>query len=496
MRLELSTGDEYLVKKGWLGELEVVYTLPAKPVYFRTYKYSWESAGRKFVSSMLSPKIMKLESGTYLMANTMAGTWFYDPAEPLRLRWILFGGDVQPCFRYDQRLFRRWIDVGAELEQELTVRLIETDRPFEVSFSKLPFRPVLIFTDHCDFDFDGLLPKQRMRLKEWGIRITKGVYIRKYSQKGVLHSSFEGNEEEFKEWVSDGHELCYHSVTQSRHPRREDEESLYSGFEPPMKSPGQFNTWIDHGYQRYNLTKSPNAGVRKDRLEHLNNKGITNVWNYFDCSESHDNLNQLDYRQMDPFRILLSRDVSISEKIRMILFHNSGEWGFRRYKLFAESIKNRAYLKAACQSVMLLLPFFWALFRRSDSLLVRRAQSVVFTEKAAMLSFQTILVKDFLHSFLRPYTKYKDESGLALVHCYFTHLGAHQANTFFMDEQGRVSVRICEIFETIGKDVSEGRVWNPTLSEFLEHIRTIIRTGFENPDTNPYCRYVLCEADR
>jgi hypothetical protein len=292
-----------VIQKGFHQNLSFTLQLPFKPSFFRSFKYTWESTEQIQISGPLSPKILKFDDGGYLMSNRYIGTWVYDPKKPLEMEWVIVGKDVQPFFQYDTQHGRDWLEVGAEFNENIELIVFETREPFEVSFSKIPFKPVVIFTDHCDFDSDVLLHKQRELFKEMNLKITKGFFLKKHSHKGDWNSAFEGNEKEFQKWQADGHELCYHSLSQSKLPKNGN-NVLINTFQSPI--PEEVVTWIDHGYQSYNVSKSINTQNRLERLKHLKGKRIINFWNYYDVGEPTDNLNQLDYQQLQVGRIFKS----------------------------------------------------------------------------------------------------------------------------------------------------------------------------------------------
>lgn len=84
-------------------------------------------------------------------------------------------------------------------------------------------------------------------------------------------------------WLEDGHELCYHSLSQSI---KSDEESFkdFENFQPPFSD---IPTWIDHGYQPYNLSLyNKNNKTETYFLETMKGKGVHVLWNYIDSRNS------------------------------------------------------------------------------------------------------------------------------------------------------------------------------------------------------------------
>lgn len=490
MIVQLDAGQSYKLKQGFYPSLELVFNLPEVPTHFRTYKYTWTTADAPFVASTLSPKILKFPDGTCLMACRIIGTWVYDPKRPRQLRWIIYGADVQPFFRYDESSMRHWFETGGTCTEEIQLRLIRTDKPIELSFSQLPFKPVMIFTDHCDFDSDLLLRKQRECFTSRGIRVTKGVFLKKHSHKGDWNSAWEGNEDEFRQWAAEGHELCYHALSQSKLPDPAMQEALVQQFQSPLSDPMQFRTWIDHGYQRYNISKARDLIDRAQRLLHLVQKGVQQCWNYHDVAEVTDNLNQLDYDQMTPFRILNARSLSLTEKIRILLYFNATESDLVRYRAIAGIIKERKIFSMLPQGFIFLKLVLKALFSNPSERRLRNAQSVIPTEIPSMCAFQSIIVKDFSKAFGQPYNRFKAESGLAIVHTYFSFLEGHHGSTLFKSATGEITPRVEEVFDSIGRDIAQGELWNPTLAEFMDYCRSLYGFDFEHPSPAFNHRYV------
>jgi hypothetical protein len=458
---------KFLIKQGFHQNLTFNIQLPSKPSFFRSFKYTWESIKQIQISGPLSPKILKFVDGGYLMSNRYIGTWVYDPKKPLELEWVILGKDVQPFFKYDNQHGRDWLEIGAEFKEDIELIVFETREPFEVSFSKIPFKPVVIFTDHCDFDSDVLLEKQREFFEEMNVKVTKGFFLKKHSHKGGWNSALEGNEKEFQKWQDDGHELCYHSLSQSKLPNNGNNE-LINTFQPP--TPEKVVTWIDHGYQSYNVSKSINTQDRLERLKHLKGKGIIIFWNYYDVGEATDNLNQLDYRQLYVGRVFNS-GIKLKDKLRILYFFNSNEEQVIFYRNLAVFVKRkdlRGIIKSSVKFVFGLMKLTKPLNKRQQ---IMRAQSVFNSEIYEMSAFQTIVVKDWVHAFSQPYYRLKEESGLSIVHSYFSFLGKHHQNTLFQNEKGEISEEVRASFKKLSCDIKNGEIWNPTLKEFGEYIK-------------------------
>ena len=140
------------------------------------------------------------------------------------------------------------------------------------------FSAIICFTDHCDFDTAENLKIQLYFFNENHIKITKGFFLNHFSKRAD-NASYENESEILDLWRNSGHELCYHSLSQSI---KSSEESLseFLNFEPPFSD---VNVWIDHGFQPYNFSFYKKFGI-DDKLfeDKLINKNINVLWNYID----------------------------------------------------------------------------------------------------------------------------------------------------------------------------------------------------------------------
>ena len=88
--------------------------------------------------------------------------------------------------------------------------------------------------------------------------MTKGFFLHHYSKRAD-NASYENDQAELQLWLSDGHELAYHSLSQSLKKEEEAFADFYQ-FTPPFD---QCPTWIDHGYQPYNFSLYQNKGLNE-----------------------------------------------------------------------------------------------------------------------------------------------------------------------------------------------------------------------------------------
>lgn len=489
MKIKLQYQDKTIIPKGFYKSLSILIQLPNKPKWIRNFKYEWQSIDKTAIVGPISPKILKFDDGTCLMANRYIGTWVYNPECPLVVEWLIFGENVQPYFRYDSNHAREWLEVGGELSEDLELKLIETKQPFELSFSKIPFKGVVIFTDHCDFDSDILLRRQREFFEKHAIKSTKGFFLRKHSHKGEWNSAFEGNESEFQEWIKDGHELANHSLSQSGLADPKENQKLFENFKnPSVISP--VKVWIDHGYQNYNITKTVDLEHRYQSMQHLKSKGINMIWNYFDVTEACDSLNQLDYEQATISRIFRARGLNILDKIRIAFFHLSNENNLLLYRQTAGILKKREFKRIVLLFKNLMRMALGINYKLNLSLLIKRSQTVFNSELDGLQGFQSITVKDWVHALNLPLKRLQSESGLAIIHSYFAFLGNHHVNPLFLNKEGIVSKVVDESFSCLSNAIKRNEIWNPTLTEFNTHLEEMKTLNLESLEGCNFMRYV------
>ena len=77
--------------------------------------------------------------------------------------------------------------------------------------SRIPFSAILNISDHCDFDSPVLL-SDNVVFCAIGLNIIRGLFVS--SDKSL--ECIDGRQADLlRDWAKDGHELCYHSLSQS-----------------------------------------------------------------------------------------------------------------------------------------------------------------------------------------------------------------------------------------------------------------------------------------
>ena len=160
-----------------------------------------------------------------------------------------------------------------KFKSDLFLKLLFTKKKVpEFSRSKIPFVATFCFTDHCDFDSLLLIQKQRELFKELNIKTTKGFFLKHFSKR-KNNISFENEESELKKWNEDGHELAYHSLTQSIRNRKEAIRE-FKNFIPPQKNittiPYQSQVDTNHPNQQTEAQTATISNLQFHLVFHLN----------------------------------------------------------------------------------------------------------------------------------------------------------------------------------------------------------------------------------
>ena len=128
-------------------------------IAWRNHDYTWCDMSKERIANTYSPKILVLANGTYVSSSCSTGLWVFEGNESNRIKWILKHPDLTPKFTYSQNDERVFTTSFNPENYELEL-LYSRDSALEISRSKIPFTPILCFTDHCDFDTKKSLEKQ------------------------------------------------------------------------------------------------------------------------------------------------------------------------------------------------------------------------------------------------------------------------------------------------------------------------------------------------
>jgi len=473
--------------------LEFVFDAPITA--FQNHAYRWEVLPSKHpvFCGLMVPKVIRLAHGQLIQATIQGGHWELHARYPNRLRWWFYPEKAQVLTRYTGAHQERQLEsvAGVGPLPALPGLLFCTQY---VSWSRapIPFAATACFTDHCDFDTPENLETQRQFLQECGIRVTKGMFVHHFSKRED-NASWEREAALLQAWANDGHELAYHSLTQSIR----DQEAAFQEFEttiPPVSMP----TWIDHGYQPYNLSLYAHQGKSDAWMgQQLSHKNITNLWNYVDCGTATKGvLNQLNpqhftLKAYHKGNRTLGGVTRLSLLLKAILFHYYAQESLiRQYKSLASQFKAvvfrrqwRQFPEFVKKMIHVTGPLSKVLFRwgsrGSESFPLARYQTLFFEYTIAthpVSIFQTVEMVDFERA-LCP-TNIDDliaDSGVFIAHTYFSVPLAYHTGRLLLNDQ-TVQPKVRSNFEYLGEKIRGQVVWNPTLDEWMAYVKGFTKT--------------------
>lgn len=459
-------------------DIEIVFS--EKISAFRNHNYTWADLRQNRVANSFSPKIIQLSNGFYVQANTNQGIWEVKKNNPKQLLWRFSPVNAAPLACYTGRENHKKIAAAKnDLVYSDRISLLFSQKgAVELSRSKIPFAATACFTDHCDFDTPGNLKKQREFFKANGIKVTKGFFLNHFSKRAD-NASWENESAELKLWQEDGHELCYHSLSQSIRPKPESLTDFYQ-FSPPVA----VKTWIDHGYQPYNLSLYQKEGLNEtDFAENLDDKGIRILWNYIDSGTATAGV----LNQMEPAQFTLGafkagmggksfqKQLSLLIKNAIVHFY-ADEKLIKKYARLASDFKQKRMISFFQAAFGLGWPLL-KLILRWNSLKGRpyplaRFQNLFFTHTIAghrFTIFQTLELLDFKAALSKKSVdNFIDESGLFIAHTYFSvPMAYHDGRIFTTD--GTINPAVADNFAYLGRQIAQQKIWNPTLNELVAH---------------------------
>lgn len=455
---------------------------------FRNHNYTWKKIKTNFIANEFSPKIIKLKDDQIIQANITSGIWEIDKNNPNVLLWRFNPENSAPIVSYLGNENRKTID-QAKQKFDFTVNptlLFPKKYAIEFSRSKIPFSAVACFTDHCDFDTAENLTLQRNFFNEHQIKITKGFFLNHFSKRED-NASYQHDAEEILKWRKSGHELCYHSLSQSLKPKKENFQD-FKQFIPPLEN---IKVWIDHGFQPYNFSLL-RKGILSDYdfEEILENKKINTLWNYIDSGTATNGV----INQFNTEHFTLSgfykgnKDQGFVRKtqliIKNIIFHYYNDENLilkyrntvsnfkkvffqKNIKSFFPLIKDFFKLVISIFSVLL----FWNTKKHEPYKLAKYSPIVfkhIISEKEFYI-FQTLEMLDFKKSLSEEnINTLINESGVFIAHTYFSvpmhyHIGKLFSTSEMIDE------KVTENFKFLGDKIKENEIWNPTITELLEY---------------------------
>lgn len=457
-----------------------------EPIAFvRNHDYNWSLPYENFCANIFAPKMIKLKNGYVVQSNLMKGSWRLEKKGKNVLYWFFNQKYQRPIVQYKGiSNIREVEDFKESVRVNQLSLLISNYNGLEFSRSQIPFSGVICFTDHCDFDTLLSLKTLRAFFKSLNIKTTKGFFLNHYSKR-IDNASYENDKNELSSWLADGHEMAYHSLTQSLRDFNEATKE-FENFTPVFSS----STWIDHGYQPYNLSLTNYlSGEYHEKIGNLNKKGINNYWNYIDSGYATDGV----INQMNPNHFTLGayrngiKSYSIKKRfglgIKNLIFHYTGnEKQIDNYKklvsIFKKGIKH-VFLKKSFDFVrhflvlineMIGVIYNWKDAKKNIYPLALYTPTIFKVTDTSFI-FQTLEMTDFekglssnnIDILIR-------ESGLSILHTYFSVQLSYHEGRVMQDEQ-TINSRVLSNFKNLSHRINNGDLWNPTLEELLEYLQ-------------------------
>lgn len=475
-------------------DIEFVFQNPVQ--YFRNHDYTWVDCKKDRIATEFSPKIIRLSNDILVQANVNLGIWEVKKKYPKSLFWKFNPENAYPIVNYvGNKNEKKVISTDVKIDFETKFELLFPKQALEISRSKIPFSAIACFTDHCDFDTLENLKTQRAFFKKHEIKVTKGFFLNHFSKRED-NASFERNSEELNKWREDGHELCYHSLSQSI---KNDEESFndFENFKPPFSD---ISTWIDHGYQPYNLSLyNKNNKTEIYFSETMKEKGIQILWNYIDSGTSTKGV----INQMNPEHFTLKsflkgiKNESFISKLghffKAIIFHSYSDIKTVYYIDFTIAIKNIVYKKQIKSLIpflsngfKLFLPFMKTIlsWNRSKNQTFKNAkyaplffpvkignQTFTIFQTIEMIDFNTSLSEENINQLVK-------EKGIFIAHTYFSAPMPYQKGRLLINDTEINPIAIKEL-NLLSKAIEKHKIWNPTLKELVEYLGKFGKVKFD-----------------
>jgi hypothetical protein len=477
-------------------DLEIVFKIPI--ISFRNNDYKWVSCDKERIANEFCPKIIKLENGFFVQPNINYGIWEINPTHPKTLVWRFNPENSNPISQYTgNENAKKIIEANTFYDFSILPSLLFSNKnAIEFSRSKIPFTAIATFTDHCDFDTLESIQLQRAFFKERNIKVTKGFFLNHFSKRAD-NASYENDSEELLQWKKDGHELAYHSLSQSLKPIDESLADFFN-FKPPFD---HIATWIDHGYQPYNFTLYQNNNIDVNEFStNLKSKNINILWNYIDSGTSTigviNQLNRNDFTLSSFYKGILNHPFKdkLAMMIKNIIFHFYADRELiLKYGKTAGSFK-RFFYQRKVKSLFtfincvfsLLFPIlkvflFWKSNKNKPYKLANYSP-LFFKHKIRdneFYIFQTLEMVDFkkaLHN--ENIIKLIDEKGIFIAHTYFAvPMKFHTGRIFKKPNQ--VDDEVAQNFANLGEKIAKNEIWNPTLVELVDYLIKFERTELD-----------------
>lgn len=470
---------------------DLVITFTSAIKSFRNHDYTWVDGKQNRIAGEWVPKILLLENGYYVQPNQNKGYWEIHSKKSNVLLWRFNPEYSKPLTVYTGSKNERVLaEAQTTLSKDIALTLLFSNQnAIEFSRSPEPFVPVVCFTDHCDFDTVDSLKIQRAFFQQHQVKVTKGFFLHHFSKRSD-NASYENDQAELQLWLSDGHELAYHSLSQSL---KKDEEAFadFYQFTPPFD---QCPTWIDHGYQPYNFSLYQNKDLNeRTYAAALHEKNIRILWNYIDSGTATlgviNQLNPADFtlQRFNKGTQNLGFKSRIGVLFKNILFHYyADEARILQYKGLAASFKKMLQQKKAALFFQFLrnltavavpllkVLLFWS-YHKSKPYKLARYTPILFKHQIAdktFFVFQTLEMVDF-RAALHPKNidKLIQEKGLFIAHTYFSVPMAYHTGRLFKTPN-TIDEKVEANFQYLAQKIRNKEVWNPTVKQLVDFLST------------------------
>jgi len=467
-------------------DLEITFAKPI--VQYRSHDYQWIDAKANWVANEFCPKIVRLSNGLLVQANVLAGIWEVHQSNKSVLLWRFNPQYAATITQYTLPANDRHLKPAKVCFASLPslALLFSNQNAIEFSRSKIPFSAIVCFTDHCDFDTVANLALQRQFFNEHGIKITKGFFLDHFSKRAD-NASYEKDAAELELWRRDGHELCYHSLTQSLLPSAKSMASFFA-FTPPFSDS---TTWIDHGYQPYNFSLFEQQQITSADYEaNLSAKKIHTLWNYIDSGTATQGvINQLNPQHFTLASFLKgNKALAVYPKaqlmIKNIVFHFFGTpellaqyrkaAGYfkkvvfqKQFRLLLPLLQNAAGLLGQLAQVFLSWPT-----AKNKPYILSQYQTLFFKHmlnQQEFYVFQTLEMLDFKKALCSENLDLLvKEKGVFIAHTYFSvPLSYHNGKLF--ETSHTIDPIVAQNFQRLGQIIKDKTIWNPTLQEWISY---------------------------
>lgn len=493
---KIAINCDSVIQKGFQS-FDIVITFSKPILSFRNHDYTWADLKKDRVANSFCPKIIQLDQNVFVQANTTAGIWEVNKKHTNQLIWRFNPSFSNGITQYKGKENTKAIDAANSVISIIeSPTLLFTNQPLEISRSKIPFSAIACFTDHCDYDTPENLEMQRLFFDQISLKTTKGFFLNHYSKRDD-NASFENDSEAISQWKKSGHELAYHSLSQSI---KSDEESRhdFKTFQAPFPD---IKVWIDHGFQPYNFSLFQNNNWKASDYETvLKQKNITTLWNYIDAGTATKGvINQLNAEQFTLQKFAAAIE-SFSFKSRLVLLFKNIIFHYdnhpKRIRNYIDAVANvRAIVQkkkvlAIWDLLLNVLPLVGVVAKvmilwnvvKNKPYKVAQYSPLLFQhtiDQHQFHIFQTLEMVDFKKALVaQNIDSLIQESGVFIAHTYFSVNMEHYSGKLFKNKT-QLDDEVVHNFEYLANKIHENRVWNPTLSELISYWNDYENTIFD-----------------